>query len=114
APIADDAYRGTPQLPAAEGTALPAAGLDRAVGRRDVPQDGEYQSDGHFRHRVRACSGRVHHDDAAFGGGVDVDVVDGEADAGDAAQRGCGFDHLAGDLSGAAHDQAVVASDDID
>ena len=50
---------------------------------------------------------RVHHDDAARGGGVEVDVVDAGAGARDDAQRRRGGDHVARDLRRAAHDQRV-------
>ncbi len=52
-------------------------------------------------------AGRVHHDDAAMGGGGGVDVVDAYAGAADEAQLGRGLEQLGVGLHGGADDERV-------
>jgi hypothetical protein len=56
-------------------------------------------------HAVRTR--RVHDDDAACAGGVDVDVVDTGAGAGDGAKPRRGLDQRGSDFGGASNDQRV-------
>ena len=57
--------------------------------------------------------GGVHHDDAAFGGGIDVDVVDTYAGAADADEALGGGKDLAGDLGLGADQDGVHVHDKV-
>ena len=96
---AEDGERLLVELGAGELRALPLALLHRRVGLRDVARLRE-----HERHRLlggRDDVGRrrVAHDDAALGGGRDVDVVDAHAGAADDLQVRAGLDDLARGLA---------------
>ncbi len=62
---------------------------------------------------VMRCRG-VDHDDAALGGGVDVDVVDADAGAADDDEVLGRFEHFSGDFGLAAHRQGFVVRDDVE
>ena len=91
---------------------LPLAGVRRGIGLRDLPGQRH-----HHRQRVlgggdRVAEGRVHHDDAARGGGGDVDVVDADAGAPDHLQAVGVAQDVGGDLGRRADGEAVVVADD--
>ena len=60
-----------------------------------------------FRDADAVGARRVHDDDAARAGGVDVDVVDAGAGARDRAKPRRGGDQIGGHFRGAAHDDGV-------
>src|SRR3954466_3526889 len=55
---------------------------------------------------------RVHHHDAARGGGTDIDVVDADAGAADDLQVGGGVEQLPRHLGGGADREPVIWPDD--
>ena len=57
------------------------------------------------------AAGGVYDDDAALGGGVEVDVVDARAGAGDDLQAARVREGVGRDLRLAAHDEALVAGE---
>ena len=94
-------------LGAGERRPLPGAFTQRRVGGRDLPRRGQHQ-----RHRVLGGAvdirrGRVDHQHAARGGGVDVDVVQADAGAGDDLELGRGGQHLGVHGGRRAHQQRV-------
>ena len=74
----------------------------------------EHQRDRVLGRGDRIAEGRVHHDDAARGGGRDVDIVDADAGAADDLELGRGGDQLFGDLGGRADGEAVILADDFE
>ena len=82
---------------------------DRLVALGDVAGERHHQGEGVLGRGNGVTAGRVHHDDAVFGGDGDVDVVDPDPGASDGAEdAGTGFDDGAGDLHARAHDDAFV------
>ena len=67
------------QLDAGERLAVPLLRLHRGVGLRDVARHGEQQRQGQLGGRDDVAARRVHDDDAAARGRVQVDVVDADA-----------------------------------
>ena len=92
---------------------LPLAGLRRPVGQRDLPGQRQHQCDRVLGGGDRVAEGRVHHDDALGGGGLDVDVVDANAGAADHLQLVGLGDQLLGDLGRRADGEAVIVADDL-
>src|SRR5262249_8412223 len=110
---ADDAEGLVADLSAEPGAAGPFARTHGGGGLRDVARQREQHGDGVLGGGDVAAAGRVHHHDAARGGGVDVDVVDADAGTADHAQLGGAGQHVGRHLGGATHDEGVVAADDV-
>ena len=77
------------------------------VGRRNLPRRGQQQRQGVFGGAVDIRRRCVDHQHAAFGGSVDVDVVQADAGAGDDLELGGRGQHLGIDGGGRAHQQRV-------
>ena len=95
---AEHAERLAKKFSAFERLAVPLA-----FGHREM-RLGDFSRQRH-QHRERQLGGRngvavrrVHHDDAALGGGIDIHVVHADARAADHFEVGGGFHHLAVDL----------------
>ncbi len=86
APEPDNAERLAAQLDAGELLLLPLVLLHRGVRRRQMPREREHLRQRELCDADAVGARRVHHDDAASGGGVEVDVVDAGAGARDDAQ----------------------------
>ena len=108
---ADDAERLAAELAAGKLLLLPLVRLHRRVGRRQMARQREQLAHRQLRDADAVGARRVHHDDAACAGGVQVDVVHARAGARDHAQRRRGGDDLASHLRRAAHDQRVGVGD---
>ena len=106
-PQPDDAQRLAGQLHAHELLAVPAALEQALIGRGDLPRHGQHQGDRQLGGRDGVAAGRVHHDDALLGGGLDVDVVHADAGPRDRPEPGVAVEHVGGDLHAAAADGAV-------
>ncbi len=108
----DDAEHLVADLGAGELAALPASGLERSVGRRDMTRQRHHHRDRVLGGGDAVAERAVHHDDPAPGGRVEVDVVDADAGASDHLERGGAVDNLARDFGRAADQQRVVGRDD--
>src|SRR5207248_9902585 len=80
-------------------------------GRGAVGGQRQHEGDGVLGGGDHIAGRRVDDDDAAPGGGVDIDVVDADAGAADHVELVAGPDHLSGDAGLAAHDQRLVVAD---
>ena len=109
---ADDAERLACEFDAHEAVLFPFAGVRRGVGGGDLAGEGEHQRDGVLGRRDRVAVRRVHDDDAAAGGGWDVDVVDADTGAADDLEVRGGGEDVGGDLRRGADREAVVVGDD--
>src|SRR5439155_376182 len=107
----DDAERLVADLGADPALARPLARLHRGIRLRDVAGEREQHRDRVLGGRDVAPAGGVHDDDAALGGGVDVDVVDADAGPADHAQHVGTGEVLGRHLGAAAHDESVEAAD---
>ncbi len=94
-------------LGAGERRPLPGVLAQRRVGGGDLPGRGQQQRQRMLGGAVDVRRRRVDHQHAARGGGVDVDVVQADAGAGDDLQLGRGGQHLGVDGGGRAHQQRV-------
>ena len=103
----DDAERLAAQLRAGEPLLVPHPALHRGIGGADRARQRQHQRPGVLRDADAVRAGRIHDDDAAIGGGGDVDVVHAGSGAGDHPKPGRGGDQLRIDLRGAANDQRV-------
>ena len=104
---ADDAEGLAAEFGALEGFFFPLAGVHGGVGGGDRAGERDHEADGEFGDGDGVGAGGVHDDDAAMGGGVDVDVVDAYAGAADDAEFGGGLEQLGVDLDGGADDEGV-------
>ena len=104
---ADDAERLAGDLGAEELVAVPLAGLHGGVGGGDVAGQGEQQGDGVLGGRDGVAARGVHDDDAPARGGGDVDVVDADAGADDAAELAGIVEQVGGEAGAGADDGAV-------
>ena len=95
------------QLRAHVVLAVPPAGLQTLVGRRDVAGQTEHQRKRVFRRAQRVAGRRVHDHDAVTCGRSLVDVVGADAGPHDRAQATIALQRLRGDLHAAAADRAV-------
>ena len=84
---------------------VPGAGGD--IRGHDLAGDGQQQGDGVLRRGNRVCSRSIEDEHARPGGGVQVDIVDADAGAGDDAQVWPGGEDLFRDLRLAADDERV-------
>ena len=106
---ADDAQRLAGDLGARPGpspSTCRCAPAGRRAGRGARAR--QQERDRELRRRRRVAARRVHHDDAALGRGLAVDVVDADAGAADDAQLGRRLDHAPRDLGRRAHDERVA------
>ncbi len=87
--------------------AAPFAFLHGGVGLRNLAGQGHKHGKGQFGGGNGVAAGGVHHDDAALGGGIDIDIVHADAGAADDAEIGGGGDDLLGDLGLGADDHGV-------
>ncbi len=83
APHAEDAERLLEKFLPLEGLAIPLAVLHGHVGLGDLPGQGHEHGKCEFRRGNRVSARRVHHDNAALRGGVDINVVHAHAGAPD-------------------------------
>ena len=83
-------------------TAIPTPRFDGGVSCGDVASQGHQHRDGVLGGGHTVALRAVHHDDAAAGGGIEIDVVHADAGAADHAERGGLIDHFARDAGGAA------------
>ena len=83
---------------AREGLAVPLAFAHGLDGFRYRAGEGEQVGEGELGGRDGVARRGVHHDDATFGGGFDVDVVDAHAGTADADEAMGGGEDFAGDL----------------
>ena len=104
---ADDAQRLAAKLGALQRLLLPLAGMHGGVGAHQVTRQRQHESEGVLGDRDGIAAGRVHHHDAALGGGVEIDVVHAHAGASDDAQLGGLVHHGGIDERGRAHQYGV-------
>ena len=109
---ADQAERLAGELDAHETVFLPLAGLGGGGGLGDLAGQGEHHGDGVLGRGDGVAVRRVHHHDAAGGGGFDVDIVHADAGAADDFQVGGGVEQFLGDFGGGADGEAVIVADD--
>ena len=104
---ADDADGLAEDLGARERRPLPGVITQRGVGGRDLAGRGQQQRQRVLGGAVDVRRRGVDHQHAARGGGVDVDVVQADARAGDDLQLGGRGQHLGVDGGRRAHQQRV-------
>ena len=103
----DDADGLAEDLGAVELRPLPGVLAQRCVGGRDLPGGGQHQRQRVLGGAVDVRRRGVDHQHPGRGGGVDVDVVQADARAGDDLELGRGGDHLGVDRGRRAHQQRV-------
>ena len=103
----DDADRLAEDLGARERRPLPGVVAQRRVGGRDLSGRRQQQRERVLGGAVDVRRRRVDDQHAAGGGGVDVDVVQADAGAGDDLQLGRGGQHLGVDGRRGTHQQRV-------
>ena len=110
---ADDAEGFAGELSAFELSFFPlgGAGLDVGIGGGDFAGEGVHESEGVFCGGEGGGLGGVHDEDAFFGGGGEVDVIDADAGAGDALEVAGVLEAFGGDFSAGAYDEAIVGGD---
>ena len=108
---ADDADLLLEEFDAGVLGALPLAVLERGAGLRDVAGEAQDVADGEFRGGDDVRGGGVHHHDTGLGGGLDVDVVEADACAGDHLEVLRGGDGLGVHLGGGADQDRVDVGD---
>ena len=95
---AEDAEVLAEEFGAREGLAVPLAFAHRLHGFGYGAGQGEQVRERQLSGRDGVARRGVHHDDAAFGGGIDVDVVDAHTGTADANEARGGGEDFAGDL----------------
>ncbi len=95
---AEDAEVLAEEFGAGEGLAVPLAFAHRLDGFGYRASQGEQVGEGQLGGRDGVARRGVHHDHAALGGGIDVDVVDAHPGTADANEAGGGGEDFAGDL----------------
>ena len=103
----DDAQGLAAKLAALQRLLFPLAGMHGGVGPRELTRQGQHESERVLGDRYGIAAGRVHHHDAALGGGVEIDVVDAHAGASDDAQLGRLVHHGCIDEGRRAHQNGV-------
>ncbi len=96
-----------PEFCAGEALLVPDAPFHGGVCGADRPGQRQHECPCVFRHTHAVGARRVHDDDAAIGGGGDVNVVDACAGTGDYPKTRCGSDECGIHLRGAANDERV-------
>ena len=99
------------ELGAREGLAVPLAFAHGLDGFRHRTGEGEEVGESELGGRDGVTRRGVHHDDATFGGGFDVDVVDAHAGTADADETMGGGEDFAGDLGLGADQDGVHVRD---
>ncbi len=107
----DDAEHLVVELDAFPTGPVPLAGAEVAIGLRNIAGLCEQQRDGVLGRRQHVRLRRVHHHHAAPGRRFDVDVVEPDPGAADDHELVGRFEHLGGDLRGAADHQRGDAPD---
>ncbi len=110
---ADDAERFVVKLGPFELFSVPFPGLEVGMGLRDFARDRNEEGEGVLGGRDGVATRRVHDDNPAAGGRLDVDVVDPDAGAADDAQAGGGLQDGGGDFGLAAHDDGAEVRDQL-
>ena len=108
---ADDADLLLEELDAGVLGALPLPVLEGGAGLRDVAGEAQDVADGQFGGGDDVRGRRVDHHDAGLGGGLDVDVVQADAGAGDDLEVLGGGDGLGVQLGGGADQDRVDVGD---
>ena len=107
----DDAENLAAELDPHEPRLFPFAGLGRAVGHRDLARQREHHRDRVLCGGDRIAVRGIHDDDAALGGGGDVDIVDADPGAADDLELRRGGEQLGRDLGGRTHRESLIAGD---
>ncbi len=108
----DDADGFIAELDADKFIALPLAGFERGHSLGNMARERHHQGNGMLAGGDVVAAGRVHDDDAAFGGGIGVDVLIADAGAPDDFEILRRFDQFRGDFCAAANHPAVVVGAD--
>src|SRR5208337_1557846 len=104
---ADDAQHLAAQLAALQRLLFPLAGMHGRVSPSELTSQGKHESEGVFGNRYGIAARRVHHHDAALGGGIEIDIVDAHPGASYDAQLGRLVHHGGVNESGGAHQNGV-------
>jgi hypothetical protein len=111
---ADDAERLPEQLDAGKALPVPGTGLHRGRGLRHGACPAQHVGEGELSGCDGVARGCVHHDHAALGRRLDVDIVDPDAGAPDHLElRGRGK-HLGRDLGFRAHCNGVHVAHELE
>jgi len=104
---ADDAQALAVEFSAHELLARPLASLHAGVGLGEAPGQGEDHRQGEFAGRDGVSAGGVHHQDAAAGGGLEVNVVHARPGPSDDLEALGALEEFGRDLCAATHYQGV-------
>ena len=107
----DEAEGAAAKLGAHEVAPAPLAAAQGAVGAGDVAGEGHEQGERVLGGGDGVAARRVHDDDAALGGGLEVDVVHAGAGAGDDLEASGVGEGVGRDRGLAAHDEGLVAGE---
>jgi hypothetical protein len=94
-------------LLAQETLLVPLALFHGRVGRRELAGERQELRHGQFGNADGICARRVHHDNAARAGRLDIDVVDAGSGAGDGTKFLAGGNDVRRHLRRAAHDERI-------
>ena len=111
---ADHAQHLVADFTASEFFTLPASGLERGAGLRNVAGQGQEQGERMLSGGDVVAARGVHHHNALLGGGLDVDVINPNPGPADHPQIGGGGDDRFGHPRAAADDEPVVRRDSTD
>ena len=109
---AENAERFAANFGALKKFAVPFAGGHRGVGGGDFAGQRAEHEEGQLGGGEGVAAGRVHHDDPALRGRLDIDVVHAHAGAADDFELTRGLEHLLGDLGFRAHHDGIDLGDD--
>ena len=101
---AEDAERFAGEFHALKLFPIPFARRHGGVGLGKFARETQDHGERQFRRGDRVARGRVHHHDAALGGGFNIHIVHAHAGASDDAELGRGFEHVARHLGFGAND----------
>ncbi len=104
---ADQAEGFAAQFFAGGGGFFPSAGVQSSVQLRDGAGHGKHERQGVFGDTGGIAAGRIDHQDAAAGGGIEFDVVHTNSGASYDAEFGRAAEQGVGDAGGAADNQGV-------
>ena len=111
---ADDAQRLSCEFHTLEPGFFPLPVLQRLIGLRNVARQGEQHRDGVFSSSGRRSTRRVHDQDAAFGGGIEIDIVHTDAGAADDPEAFRFLYEFPIHSRAAANDDAVHVANDVE
>ena len=111
---ADDAERLVIQLDALQFLPAPFAVAHHGIGLRKFPSGAEEKGEGVLRSGYGVAAGRVHHNDAAPGGGLNVHVVHADTCSPDDAEFCSGLEDGGGDFGFAPHHEAAEVGNEFD